>query len=1600
MISNQEFLQTFAGKYKQSLFNIAYQIICQNSQSLQVSLILSMIQFFQLLYFPFQVQLQYAWHYHKLSSQIQEFLSYFTILRIIINQDKSMYLMLMYFAIIIIFLTTLLVIISAIEKKLQNKKIIIMFLSKSIQFMMTIGFEAIMRILSGLLICKLDKNGTLRMLYVIEQECWVGDYVYHAIVVIISLILLLFLLLACNKIFIDLNKNKKNTFSQKEGSSYFKVFLYVIFSMISSTIIKLPQYSFCVIAIQNITSLSLFFSIFQKRPFYNSIIQGIWVSITGIVFYTNLTLLISFLFDQIVIENLMIGWIITCPMIIVILFGSQKAQIDLLKINFSRYEQTQMIMKECDYLLELVDSSEKNQNKQIQILGFLELHQQTCFKQNCVILINKNLSIKYKDNQKYTDERQILKELINQFYQVGLNKFPQSIDLKLHYSYFLFDYLDDRQKALFELEKAQLLSPDFGQQFQIYNKIRKFIELSFQRQQFGENKIQQTLQNDRNIDFSQNQLKQKFSECSHQLLQFWSQLLEEIPNLQALKIHGKQVMVSIHQIRKQLTIMQRSSTFNSASLKILSKFNEYVFQIIDTVQFASIRKNQENDQFFLESKFLEQSFLQRSEDLGSYSSPILVLELFNNNNQVSIVKNINQATYSLLGYSKTDIIGHPISDLLQNNYSKLHQSLVESYFASDSQDQISVLPSKQLFFQTKSQYAVLIQTTGSLIQTDKGVFLYLKLTKDICYRNFAYIIFNEDGKIENISSTCISILKLDIRKLQIRQLYIQLLFPYLLTNKETYLCKMKHIAYDYQKPKDKSTIFEDEDKEELNSIELMGQLFEIQLNSQFTKKGEKEQHFGYYLKIEQIENNHLINAPIVKKYQSNMQFKYFLEQNIYIYGNASQINLQLDSVKEESEIQEVNQQSIFIQSRLQSRKQFSFNSYRLKKIYGADIKTLRLFQNEIKEVLDYIEEDEYEDYVMEFTENSKQKEEINKSQFNKINSQNDLMLSLQNINYPTISRRLILLNNLFIVALFILACVMYSTLYDTITKFQAAIELATANNQRFNSLIRIQSNLQDLRGCNFNIEASGFDINKEKFVSYNFQELKNELNLLFESNKLLTSSEVKINQKYQDYIDQFEQSIIQMYLLDDSYQTFSYNQAVQQLIARAITLNSSSLDKFNDEQEDFHYYLHNTFNSISKYQYVSQDYYFSNIQSLLDDLKTFDTFFFILSSCCLCLIFLFCQLYVRSHQSNIKNIVSAFQEIKNFYVKQIIDGIQMFMQILETNDDDIDQIDLEEYENQEGEITKKSRKRKSQVFMKGDNKIQIQIIFVSLLFFSYFNYLYFSSLTIINQTNLLIPLVNITSYIPTQYTILDNSIREMLFDENAITTHELNSIKKMVFMIDELQIQDAELHVLNQKNQDILSLEYSSLFNQIYIVNPCKIIIENDLTVTNQTCLSFSKNILQDGLAVAISNFFQNAYEMILQQTKYDSNVVYSNLTYNLSTDHKKNYTYNILNSFYSQENRQIQKVFLKICHLQLIKELQSQLNNYYSFLSFQLTLLFMIFCMITIFIYFIIWIPLLTNFYLEIQKTLEILTIIPIKYLNKIEQLQQYIKNLKEHNY
>ncbi|CAD8076307.1 unnamed protein product [Paramecium primaurelia] len=1597
MSLKQEFTQTLWDQFKLSLFNIAYQIIGQNNQSLQTTCLISLIQFIQLLYFPFQIQLQFAWHNMNLSGEIQKFLQYFTFLRILNQQKTSIYLIGMYCAVSIVLLIAIIVLLAAIIKQLLNNQFLMLILSIALKLIMTAGFVEILRLHLGFLICKRDYTGELRMFYTTDQVCWTGNYIIHACIVIFSLIVLIFIVIIGSKLFIEVRNNRKNTFSQREGSTYTFLYVYVSLSLIAYSLIELPKYTMIVILIQVLTSFLLFYKIRFKKPFYNRNIQKLWQAISGLVFYTNFMLLTTFTFEHLVFIDTMKGWIVSMPMLLVILLQDDRQTINLLQANMIQQLSSQEIIQLSEFLIELCECFEKDKNKEILVLGFLEVHKQTCLNPQCAIKTSIELSKKFKDNLKYTDKRMILKEIIDQIYQLGLQTYPLSVELKLHYSYFLLDTLEQGQKALIEVDKAEMCNPSFAQEFLIF-KMRKIIDQTFQKSA-TKNQVKYIQTIDRSMKYQYKQIKQLTEECAYYKIQFWNTLLDENPNLSYIQKYGNLILKQIHLLKKQLFKIQRNNHLDVSIYRLIEKFSKYVHKLENYKGFQMGNKQK------ITSQQSEHQYLKNQDELSTYSYPVIVLELFGKANQPTIIKNVNQAFHSLLGYSKTDVIGRPLSLILQNTYLKLHNIFVESYFSQLRQDQVYETEERSQFLVSKNKYVLQTYSINSIYISDKGVFQFCRLRQDQCYNYFAYLIFNLDGKIESISSTCISMLNLDIRQLQIRQLTIQKLFPYLMYNKEDYINKMNLIVFEnLTNSLNKSSDFEEKQNDQCVTKQYYAQLYEISnKNYLFSQANSRQQIYGYYLKVQlnevcqPKEDYYLIKRNILKH-----QFKFSIEQNQYIFEHVSQSTSQYESIKNESEVQDEPKVCMFTQQSFPSKKFVSMTNLKLQSGLGYDIKTLRLFQGEIKEIIDLDQDEDEEEQIRERTQKLQLEDEKEQPQQIKICNQEDLMYYLLGVPYSPLLKKLIIILNALMILMFIIAIVMYMVIIQTQSQFESAITLLAASNQRFASILKIQSNLQDLRGCYLNLEEYTMKSTGGRYVQINYAEFSNELDVLLLTDKILTSASIQINKNYQTVFDEFQSANVQMFTKDNNSYNFTFTQAIEQMISKAITLNNSNISSFIDENEDFHYYLHNTLNSIPKFQLISQAYYYSNILSLIDDLSMEENLFFTFQICCLILIFIFFQIYVYFHQKDIKEIISLYLEIRDNQIKKMINQFQTFIQLLQLNEnDEIESIEDEDEVQDEQDyylgVSNKYKKRKSKFEMDNYRKIQINFLFFLTLLVSYFSYLYFSSSTITDQTKSLVPLVNLTSFMPTQYRLIDNSIKEMLYDENAILFNEFNSNQKLQKELEEVKLLDAELHALNQQNELILSDQYKKVFNEIYIQNPCDIILANDPSVNSSACLNFNKNILQEGLSIAVTNFFENAQNMLQQYSYYDKNAVYNNLTYNISSQHRQNYTCNIYNTRIGNANRKMQKVFIRVCHMQLLEELQNYLNSHYSDLQLQFTLLFMIFCMISVLVYFVVWIPLQTKFYFESKTAREIQSLIPIDLFNNCQSLQTYLRQIKE---
>jgi hypothetical protein len=110
-------------------------------------------------------------------------------------------------------------------------------------------------------------------------------------------------------------------------------------------------------------------------------------------------------------------------------------------------------------------------------------------------------------------------------------------------------------------------------------------------------------------------------------------------------------------------------------------------------------------------------------------------------------------------------------------------------------------------------------------------------------RNIAFILIGKDGKIDGISSTCITILKIDVKYISKRKSKIEDLIPNIFAEKQQFLEKQGHvIKYTPPADVDKDYFIEDEEQ----SPELNAKLMNL------TFKSIDEEVKGYILKVERI----------------------------------------------------------------------------------------------------------------------------------------------------------------------------------------------------------------------------------------------------------------------------------------------------------------------------------------------------------------------------------------------------------------------------------------------------------------------------------------------------------------------------------------------------------------------------------------------------------------------------------------------------------------------------------------------------------------------------------------------------------------------------
>lgn len=153
------------------------------------------------------------------------------------------------------------------------------------------------------------------------------------------------------------------------------------------------------------------------------------------------------------------------------------------------------------------------------------------------------LKIIYQNgDQNMTLKQAKLLLLVFQMYQIGIKKFPNNINLRMNYSFFLAEQVNQKQQALQQLIIADQ-NPPFEVQYSIY-RLKKLIE-----NQIIQERLEKEKQFLQDLDIiSEEHYAHAFNELSNQIeqsalshMEFWNQLLEDTPDMQKLYDIGKRL---------------------------------------------------------------------------------------------------------------------------------------------------------------------------------------------------------------------------------------------------------------------------------------------------------------------------------------------------------------------------------------------------------------------------------------------------------------------------------------------------------------------------------------------------------------------------------------------------------------------------------------------------------------------------------------------------------------------------------------------------------------------------------------------------------------------------------------------------------------------------------------------------------------------------------------------------------------------------------------------------------------------------------------------------------------------------------------------------
>ena len=630
---------------------------------------------------------------------------------------------------------------------------------------------------------KCDEN-TLTNLY---SKCWNGLHIIIFIFGLLGSLLFFISIFFLNYHYFYPFLTGPITIKLNSSIDLFLLDIKLVFLLIN-TFIKNNNLSIALLLI-----LSFFLLINQfYHPVYNIDTLELILNLRNtILFWTFFMLLIANLCVQSTINKLIYLLIFGYPIIIfsfIMFFKEYKTRFHYKSSSFNNINscltKTRFLINIIDSFIEDHKTNVKyneniNQKNDILLKGIIQLHTETCLKEDCP------LTKFIKNPENYNIQKQCLLNYMSIFFCNAIKKFPDSILLRLHYIHFNYNKKYNLNGVRANLEEIKKFKCTTTEEYVLYCLEQEIIKMKIKDVNNGSEVENESII----IENNYRRLKDLISNCTKLYVEFWGIFATNITNnLNNLKLYklGEKLNIYLKEINYLWEINLKNKKIdveNENNAQLYSKFLREILWDQKRSDLVQKKINEEHNIHGYNNIIEEKPQLDNLETILE-SQDYLIFVSSNDKGKCNILQFSNSLSY-LIGYQRQEIINKPLEILMPSIFIDGHSKKVEEYIKNYHSQKISDKDSFRggekkntlILIKNKMGYLVPFNTYFKIYDdndfSNSFIFkarLELRDTKSI----YAYYILTKlDFSVDSISSSAIHLgLTMDLLKKYVIKLNI------------------------------------------------------------------------------------------------------------------------------------------------------------------------------------------------------------------------------------------------------------------------------------------------------------------------------------------------------------------------------------------------------------------------------------------------------------------------------------------------------------------------------------------------------------------------------------------------------------------------------------------------------------------------------------------------------------------------------------------------------------------------------------------------------------------------------------------------------------